>query len=201
MYQESFELVYNSTGSGANFAAFRVKAQSGGWHRVGDYGVRCHGAVPSASGSRGALIRAPGDTLRPPTDYEKVWDGSSSGERQHGSFWRPVPPAGYTCLGHVVGNTTNYNKPSTDIIRCINNAYVVEATTAHVWGYFDSRNGGNDGDVWMVIPKSNSNGAHIDTVYTQNVFRKPADSLVHTLNLECVDQKEFPTQHLKIHQF
>lgn len=139
MYQESFELVYNATGSGANFAAFRVNAQSGGWHRVGDYGVRCHGAVPSASGSRGALIRAPGNTLRPPTDYEKVWDDSSSGERQHGSFWRPVPPAGYTCLGHVVGNTTNYNKPSTDIIRCIKNAYVVEATTAHVWGYFDSR--------------------------------------------------------------
>lgn len=58
--------------------------------------------------------------------------------------------------------------------------------------------GNNDGDVWMVIPKSSSNGAH--TVYTQNAYSKPADSLIRTLNIQCIDRPGFPTQNLGVVQ-
>ncbi|CAB9504894.1 TECPR [Seminavis robusta] len=38
------------------------------------------------------------------------------------SLWRPIPPPGYTCLGHVW--TIDDTEPSTDLVRCIQTMYV-----------------------------------------------------------------------------
>ena len=63
------------------------------------------------------LVRAPGDELKPPVDYHHIWSDHGSGGHTDFSFWEPVPPSGYTCLGGV--GQVGYNKPSTDLIRCI----------------------------------------------------------------------------------
>jgi len=63
------------------------QGKSCGWHRLGDYGVRRHGVAPSTLEARGVLVKAPGDILLPPADYQKVWDDSSNGGAQYGSFW------------------------------------------------------------------------------------------------------------------
>ncbi|NTV97468.1 MAG: Vps62-related protein, partial [Thiobacillus sp.] len=38
------------------------------------------------------------DALKPPTDYQHVWNPADSS-----SFWNPVPPTGYKALGSVAG--------------------------------------------------------------------------------------------------
>ncbi|CAB9509704.1 Cupin superfamily protein [Seminavis robusta] len=38
------------------------------------------------------------------------------------SLWRPIPPPGYTCLGHVW--TIDNTEPPTDLVRCIQTMYV-----------------------------------------------------------------------------
>ncbi|CAB9518221.1 Similarities with uniprot P08640 Saccharomyces cerevisiae YIR019c STA1 [Seminavis robusta] len=38
------------------------------------------------------------------------------------SLWRPIPPPGYTCLGHVW--TIDDTEPPTDLVRCIQTVYV-----------------------------------------------------------------------------
>eukprot|EP00957_Ditylum_brightwellii_P134082 10222509-Ditylum_brightwellii.AAC.1 len=47
------------------------------------------------------------------------------------SFWKPIPVEGYSCLGHVV--QSNYNKPSTNLIRCVKEEYLEAANRNWVW--------------------------------------------------------------------
>jgi hypothetical protein len=55
--------------------------------------------------------------LAPPDDYELIWDDVGTGAVLNGSMWRPVPPAGYVCLGSVA--QAQYTKPPLDAIRCV----------------------------------------------------------------------------------
>ncbi|CAB9515004.1 Cupin superfamily protein [Seminavis robusta] len=47
---------------------------------------------------------------------------SSSPTATPPSLWRPIPPPGYTCLGHVW--STDDKEPSTDLVRCIQTMFV-----------------------------------------------------------------------------
>jgi len=55
--------------------------------------------------------------LAPPVDYHLIWMDTGSGADMNGSFWKPIPPEGYVCLGTVAQN--GYQEPGLDEIRCV----------------------------------------------------------------------------------
>jgi hypothetical protein len=55
--------------------------------------------------------------LANPVDYTQIWTDQGTGASNDGSFWRPVPPAGYVALGVVA--QSGYAKPSLTDIVCV----------------------------------------------------------------------------------
>ncbi|MCP4136016.1 MAG: Vps62-related protein [bacterium] len=88
--------------------------------------------------------------LAKPLYYVKIWDDSGSGGSHDVKFWKPIPPSGYTCLGHVV--IRSYSEtPSTDLIRCVKSEYVSSASNRKVWD--DSGSGADDdAGIWEAVP-------------------------------------------------
>eukprot|EP01104_Vermistella_antarctica_P001320 TRINITY_DN11373_c0_g1_i1.p1 TRINITY_DN11373_c0_g1~~TRINITY_DN11373_c0_g1_i1.p1 ORF type:complete len:230 (-),score=16.37 TRINITY_DN11373_c0_g1_i1:101-790(-) len=71
----------------------------------------------------GALIEYP--LLKPPVDYEMVWnDEGSRGRFGNLVIWLPIPPPDYVAMGCVVSPV--YEKPVTEAIRCVHKSQVVE---------------------------------------------------------------------------
>lgn len=85
-----------------------------GFYRVGDHVKRGVGYPEELTMT--VKENVPG-YLRPPTDYDKIWDDSGSGADGDVSVWRPRCPVGYSALGDVA--TQGYGKPSLDEIRCV----------------------------------------------------------------------------------
>lgn len=76
-----------------------------------------------------------GQILQPPTDYTLVWSSESLHITQSAPayIWLPVPPQGYTAIGHVV--TTSPEKPSGDRIRCVFSGFTDQCEVEEwVWG-------------------------------------------------------------------
>ena len=69
-------------------------------------------------------ILVSGDT-KPPVGYKKMYASQRNvGKNIKGeglSFWRPIPPTGYKCLGDIINTGYHNEKPSTDLIRCVPN--------------------------------------------------------------------------------
>jgi hypothetical protein len=136
---DSFVWVYDDDGSGAadDVSVWRPNlSQYPGYYSLGDVAMPNHDSAPGST----FVVKGEGDLLAPPVDYTYVWNDRGSGGDHDGSFWAPVAPAGYTCLGHVANS--NYNKPSTDLIRCIKSAYVLPAAADYVWS--DSQSHADD---------------------------------------------------------
>lgn len=61
--------------------------------------------------------------VKPPVKYKQMY-GS---KRERGinsksvgySFWRPIPPKGYRCLGDIIDTSYHNKEPSVDLIRCV----------------------------------------------------------------------------------
>lgn len=95
------------------------------------------------------------DALATPTDYKRVWGDWGSGSDMDGSFWEPIPPAGYKAMGIVVGQ--GYDKPKLDAVACVRSNLVVQAAIGKdwIWGDWGS---GADGNVtfWPIVAPENS---------------------------------------------
>jgi hypothetical protein len=137
--------VYDDRGSGADrdVSVWRPNvAKYPGYYSLGDVAVPFYGPhnmqallVSTGSGS---------NVLAPPVDYTLVWNDKGSGGDSDGSFWKPIAPAGYTCLGTVT--VRGYTKPSTDLIRCVKSEYVLPANATFIWS---DRGSGADMDVTL----------------------------------------------------
>ncbi|KAK1375105.1 Vacuolar protein sorting-associated protein 62 [Heracleum sosnowskyi] len=82
-------------------------------------------------------VSSPGDPpgLTLPIDYTLVWSSESPKIKQDdvGYFWLPVPPDGYTSVGHIV--TTSPQKPSLDKVRVVRSVLTESAETdTWIWG-------------------------------------------------------------------
>ena len=120
--------IYDDRGSGAkqNVIIHRPRVSSS-WNSLGDVAIRGkYGSKPRSS----IIVRAAKTSLlAPPASYTRIWKDSGSGGTYDGSFWRPNPQPGYTCLGTVA--VKGYSAPSTDLIKCVDSKYVVRATRRH----------------------------------------------------------------------
>ncbi|WP_199741898.1 Vps62-related protein [Corallococcus sp. CA047B] len=144
-----FTWVYDDHGTGAtnDISVWRPDlSQSPGFFSLGDVAMSNRGQAPATT----FLVRGEGDLLARPSNYTWTWSDSGSGGTHDVSFWEPVAPAGYTCLGHVA--VLGYSKPSTDLIRCVRSEYVLPANPAWVWD--DSGSGANDDiGVWQAVAR------------------------------------------------
>lgn len=98
------------------FQVLRPKPEAG-YFSVGDTLVRSDASEPP----KALLIKDKKSVMAPPDKFLEVWKDPAkvSGGKtvQAKSLWKPVPPKGYVCLGHVL--TLGTAKPSTDLVRCI----------------------------------------------------------------------------------
>lgn len=106
-YTEDFELVGYITD--IDSAAFYRPVAPDGFHALGHYGQKGHGAP---SGWMFVARELEPGALAEPLDYELI--GQPSGDC---SFWKPIPPPGYVCLGFVA--QTGLEKPDAEEIRCL----------------------------------------------------------------------------------
>ncbi|MDH4222415.1 MAG: Vps62-related protein [candidate division Zixibacteria bacterium] len=71
--------------------------------------------------------------LASPLDYTLVWSDQNSNADDDGSFWMPVPPAGYKALGIVA--QAGYNKPSLNDVVCVREDLTIPGEAGDsIWG-------------------------------------------------------------------
>lgn len=114
---QDFELLYNDRKSGGDHdGSYYRPIAPDGYYTIGDYGQGNYRS-PAPFGCAIAVKPLEDGVLARPTDYTKIWTDKGSGARMNGSFWLPVPPAGYKAVGTVAQN--GHDKPSLDRIMCV----------------------------------------------------------------------------------
>lgn len=115
----SFTEVWSDKGSGADTdGTFYRTNPPDGFFSIGDYGQSNY-KEPSGTV---LVIQAIDDDpnnplLKPPTGFAQIVNDKGSGADQDGSFWYPLPPAGYVSIGSVVQQ--GYNPPTIQNYRCL----------------------------------------------------------------------------------
>ena len=139
------------TGSAKDLAVFLPVIPSG-YYMVGhfaqwDHSTFMKGTVP--------LVKPLVDgAIKPPADFQQVWNDRKSGGRQDVSFWRVIPPPGYVAVGDVIN--IGYSPPE-DLIKtyaCIKADLVVQGKIGpEIW---NDRGSGSakDGSIWAIQPIS-----------------------------------------------
>nr|WP_255653721.1 MULTISPECIES: Vps62-related protein [unclassified Myxococcus] len=140
-----FDWIYDDFGTHADndVSVWRPNlSQLPGYYSLGDVAMPDHNPAPRMT----FVVKGEGDVLARPVDYTFVWNDRGTGGSHDVGFWHPVAPPGYTCLGSVA--QLGYDKPSTDLIRCVRSEYVLPGTSSWIWN--DQGSGGhNDGSVFQ----------------------------------------------------
>lgn len=123
-----YNWLYNDKGSGAGMdvTIYRPVSSDDSFSIIGDY---AQGNYEQPTGTS-LIVKAINDDpnnplLKPPYDYNEVWNDHGSGGDHDGSIWFPVPPNGYYSLGFVCNG--GYNKPSISNYACVRKDLVVDA--------------------------------------------------------------------------
>ncbi len=162
-YTNDFEFLWSPAGSGKAglsniisgpskglgpkfFASFyRAKYPAGqGYKELAWFGQ------PGSKAPTGMVVAKDlsGTALRKPTSFQRFWDDHDSGADRDASFWRPIPPAGYQCMGDVM----QYGRTSPNVddsIWCVKESLLMRGETGKghfVWNSRDAcRQGGLGG--------------------------------------------------------
>jgi hypothetical protein len=137
--------VYDDTGTGA-FADGSIwrPVVPAGFVAIGDVAVAGHDPPKFAT----VVIRDEPDALRPPVGYEQIWNDKGTLGEHDVSIWSPIAPLGYTCPGSVA--TPGYTAPSTALIRCVHQRYLVPGSPTLTWTDAGSL-GFQDAGLWTCI--------------------------------------------------
>lgn len=125
-----------------DIAFFRFRGEDGDFRPLGDVVVTGEVRLDHILNS-GQLLLAPDlnrpDCLRPPVGHEWILNNDGALEPAF-SYWRLIPPPGYTALGICFG----YEQPVYERYWCVKNEYLAPADRAETWrrGVF-WRNDGN----------------------------------------------------------
>jgi hypothetical protein len=161
LYVDDFQLVWNDKGSGADYdGAFYRPVAPPGYSVIGYYG---QGNYNASDGAVAVVKELEPGALVEPEGYEAIWTDSGSGADRDGAFWKPIPPAGYTCLGVVVTGYClgcGYAPPAVDQIRCVRSDLVAPATAwMSIWVDVGS-DANRDLGTWITAPSS-GDGVHL----------------------------------------
>jgi Vacuolar protein sorting-associated protein 62 len=190
-YTAQFALEWWDAGSGGDFdGAFYRPVVPSGFYALGHYG-QANYALPN--GGMYVVRELESGALAQPTDYTMVWGDYGSGAAMDGSFWKPIPPAGYVCLGLVA--QTGYSKPGMDEIRCVREDLTRPGIVGPmVWN--DQGTGAHtDFGSWFVIP-ADEMGVYVGT-FTGQASHNPPTFPVYVLSIANIE-KEMPTVELEL---
>jgi len=123
-YVEDLQLVWwtpsaSFTGDWNSFAAFYNPVLPPGYYSLGSYAEAITESTnaPSPAGFMLVAKDLGEGALAKPLDYLNLWNSTGQLFEPAGSFWQPIPPSGYVCLGVVA--QSGHNKPDLDEIRCV----------------------------------------------------------------------------------
>jgi Vacuolar protein sorting-associated protein 62 len=144
------DFVYGGPMTTSYFINIKRPREEDGYYRLGDVAFGVDPLGPKGQLMEALIVKASGDILMPPVRYEQIWNdyaGFWGSRKLRGSTtWRPIPPDGYRCLGHVwsLGSAA----PPTDLIRCIKAKFVETSGVGGIWTWNDGGSGASlDGSV------------------------------------------------------
>lgn len=90
-----------------------------------------------------------------PLRYDWKWNDSDTGGKYDITFWHPVAPAGYTCLGDIAIRNHSWSQPNADI-RCVRDDLLIDGQS---WWYWSDKGSGGDYDAisYITTAKVDSN--------------------------------------------
>ena len=153
------QFVYSDagTGTGNNLSLWRSTNLAKGWYPLSYIpGLATDGSYASAySRNPGSAIIAFDDgsgKLAAPERYEWRWNDWKTGGDIDVTFWRPIGPAGYTCLGDIAITSHSRSQPDKELVRCVRDDLLLEGQPHWLWS--DSGSGGEyDATVYMTRAK------------------------------------------------
>ena len=185
-----YQWIYDDAGTGGdnNIVIWRSHDLPAGWYPLGDtVGLATSGSKASYYGRKpGSSIVAFDDgsgTLAKPLSYEWRWNDWKTGGDHDVTFWSPVAPQGYTCLGDIAIASQSRSQPSTDMIRCVRNELLSDGTS--LWEWSDSGSGGAyDATIYLTTTKV---GAEVNLGLSANTFDVNVTNSAKVLDLRKVD--------------
>jgi hypothetical protein len=111
--------------------------------------VVCEADSPSADHTKGKA-------LRPPDDFEQIWNDTGSRARADCSIWRPIPPEGYVALGLVCFNGND--KPSLNAVRCVRADLVIPSRINDLIWNDKGSHAKQDFSAWSISPPAAAAG-------------------------------------------
>ena len=174
--------IYTDSGTKAkeDLAVFSPVIPSG-YYMVGHFAQQDHstmmkGTVP--------LVKPLVDgAIKPPADFQQVWNDKKSGGHQDVSFWRVIPPPGYVAVGDVIN--LGYNPPE-DLKKtyaCISADLVVQGKIGpEIWN--DKGSGAHeDGSMWAIQPITEG---VTGTFVVQSGYSRPSDVYAQCLKADSI---------------
>ena len=148
-YTDQFTSIWHDAGSGADDnGRYWKPVAPAGYYSLGSLGGD---AWADPNGNKAVIVvKELNDSgaLAAPLDYALIWTDSGSGANLDGSFWRPIPPAGYVACGVVA--QLGYGKPGLDEVRCVRSDLVSNGKAGD-WIWDDSGSGASaDFGSWEV---------------------------------------------------
>ncbi len=197
LYISDFELVWNDRGSGATHdgSFYKPRLLPSGYYALGHYG---QGNYDSPNGSVAVVKELIPGALASPVGYALIWKDSGSGADRDGAFWKPIPPAGYKCVGTVVTGYPcggGYAPPSLDAVRCVREDLAAKGkASTRIWIDVNS-DASSDVGTWFVGPHDDE-GVYLGLMTAQSYGRgsnyTPPESDLWVLKGRKVESAEFP---------
>jgi hypothetical protein len=132
-YADDFELIWSDYGSEGNFHAsfYRpvIPPELSEFHALGHIGYQ--GLIEVPNGYMLVARELKPGVLASPLSFQLVWDSANLGSELPASFWKPIPPTGYHCLGLLVKTGIDYLvPPDSSEIMCVREDAVITNTLA-----------------------------------------------------------------------
>jgi len=171
-----YQWVYSDAGTGGdnNITIWRAKNLPAGWYSLGDVAGLATDGPRAYTYSRepGSSLVAQDDgsgKLAKPISYDWRWNDWKTGGDTDVTFWQPIAPVGYTCLGSIAIASQSRTQPSTDLMRCVRDDQLIESSA--LWEWSDAGSGGAyDATAYL---NSYFNGATVPAGATANTGLSP----------------------------
>jgi len=134
-YVDTFYYRWHDGGSGQPIdGAYYHPITTDGFRAIGSLGQSGYNNPDGKKSIMAVKAKDGSDALAEPTDYTLVWNDKGSGSDNDGSFWIPVPPAGYVAMGIVAQR--GYNKPALNDVVCVRaDLTTIGEVGAFIWRY------------------------------------------------------------------
>ena len=142
------------------------------------------------NGPRNMSLLVSGD-VKHPTSYDEVYvskrtEGFNANKKSY-SFWRPVAPDGYTCLGDVIDTNPYGNVPNKNSVVCIPSKCVVKIPNPKTSGDIKSIWNTEEPESEKIISDATpfeidltKNGSSLDTDHPQDKGDVPFKGVINT---------------------